>query len=219
MLNLGRHEQFQNPYEWVETHRKRMLGALEKANGRLQAKAEERRVRHNRKITTDDGLDPGDLVVLRKRVKGRNKIQDIRSDVPYVVHRRCQPGSNAYIVRPADGFGVSKTVNRVDMKVCNVSNSTSGPDASSSGPDHVYADESDTSSERSSSSSPTPALRRSKRKTAGKHSNPHRLPRSTIQQTLTARSGQIDYEQLSSAVNSLGETLGKLLQQGPCQRL
>ena len=37
-----------------------------------------------------------------------------------MVLHRCEPGSNAYIVRPADDFGVSEIVNRVDIKLCKV---------------------------------------------------------------------------------------------------
>ena len=61
-------------------------------------------------------------------------------------------------------------------------------------------------------------LRRSQRKTAGKHPNPYNLPRSAIKESVSVGT-DIAYAEFSQTVNSLGATmvgsLGKPLQMGP----
>ena len=56
--------------------------------------------------------------------------------------------------------------------------------------------------------------RRTTRKNAGEHSNPHRLNRSVNQNKLTTETapGQITFEELGKAITDLGSNLGNVLQ-------
>lgn len=214
--------------DWLEQHGKRMQSVYERANKRIVAKAEERKARHDVKVKGDDTLLPGAVVLVRKRVKGRNKIQDVWLDVPYKIVTRIQ-GSNAYVVLPADGIGKPKTVNRIDLRVCNLE-FDSGSSSDSDTESVVYYKECDSEPDQVSNIVPVNApvdptgppkeARRSSRVTKGKHSNPHNLPRSTLKESVyNVRSGSQDFDVFSSAVNDLGKTmvesLGRLLQEGP----
>ena len=109
--------------------------AYEKENQRLTAKVEEQRLRHNKTVKNDDILHIGACVFLRNRVLGRNKIQEVWNSVPYVVIRRCDPESNAYVEQPVDGFGRKKTINRVDLKLYVKSHDSHSDDVYSSSDD------------------------------------------------------------------------------------
>ena len=218
LLNLATLEDYENMDDWVRGHHQRMVDAHKLASKRLEVKAEERRLRHNKKVKHGD-LAPGTFVILRNRVVGRNKIQDAWSDIPYVVVRKCDPGSNAYIVKAADGCGKTKTVNFIDLRVCKVcqsSESQTDTDTDSS-PDELCIP-SMSEDEATEPQGAHPKLRRSQRKTVGKHSNPYNLPRSAVKESIRMESG-IDYAEFSKAVNNLGATMvdsfGKLLQKGP----
>ena len=133
--------------------------------------------------------------------------------------RKCDPDSNAYIVKAADGCGKTKTVNFIDLRVCKVcqsSESQTDTDTDSS-PDELCIP-SMSEDEATEPQGAHPKLRRSQRKTAGKQSNPYNLPRSAVKESIRMESG-IDYAEFSKAVNNLGATmvdsLGKLLQKGP----
>lgn len=227
--------------EWLAKHNKRLKNIYERANSRLQVKARERKARHDQFVHKNDELSPGTVVLLRKRVQGRNKIQDIWSNVPYKVVRKVHSDSNAYIVTAVDGFGQRKTVNRVDIRVYNTHRPRLSSSASSSGSDEVEvqfcsdSDSCDSNAELSSGherSSPcqspcTPCQsperprqspRHSKRRNAGKHSNPNHLPRSVLTQQVEVRTG-VNFKEYSDSVTNMGkimvESLGKLLQKGP----
>ena len=61
---------------------------------------------------------PYSLVIrvwLRKRVLGRNKIQDFWESVPYEVIAQTEGNHMVYKVKPLDGVGLVKVVNRVDL--------------------------------------------------------------------------------------------------------
>ena len=225
LFNLVTKEVYENMDDWVRSHHQRMLGAQQLAHRRLEAKAEERRLRHNKKVKYGGDLQPGTFVLVRKRVPGRNKIQDIWSSIPYVVVRKCDEDSNAYLVKAADGCGVSKAINFVDLKVCKLqqlaSESESGSESDSS-PDELHVSSvSDSKQELSESEASHAGLRRSKRKTAGKHSNPYNLPRSAIKESVSVER-DIAYAEFSRAINSMGATvvdsLGKLLRKGPVSK-
>ena len=54
----------------------------------------------------------------RKRdIQGRNKIQDVWEGKVYKVVAR-KGKNDVYVIEPADGFGDSRTVNRVDIRLC-----------------------------------------------------------------------------------------------------
>ena len=225
LLGLSNKSEYNSLDEWVKNHHQSMLDAYQKACKRLEVKAEERRLRHERKVKPQDDIQPGTLVLLRKRVTDRNKIQDVWSDIPYIVIKKCDEHSNAYMVKASDGHGKTKSVNVVDMKICKVQTNgsdTSDEDNSDSSPDEIYEDsvsESDSvESGGQDVATPKVRLRRSTRKTAGKHSNPFNLPVSAVKESVSVKS-DVSYADFSKAVNDLGATmvsnLGALLQKGP----
>ena len=225
LFNLVSTEDYEKMDDWVRNHYQRMMEAQRLARRRLEAKAEERRLRHDKKVKFGGDLHPGTFVLVRKRVSGRNKIQDVWSDIPFVVVRKCDEDSNAYVVKAADGCGQCKTINFVDLKVCKLQERESESESegeSDSSPDELLIPAlSDSEQEITAPKRSDAGLRRSQRKTAGKHSNPYNLPRSAIKESVSAEA-DIAYAEFSQAVNSLGATmvdsLGKLLQKGPMSK-
>ena len=264
MLGTPAHEPEKQMDEWVTIHQKKLHSAFEQANRKLNQKAAQRKARHDKKITTDE-LKPGTKVLLRKRVVGRNKIQDYWSSLPYMVVNKIH-NSNAYRVQPVDGVGTLKTANRVDLLDCGLiedrnldqdvqsrvgrddhsSNSSSDSelvlelddsdlgstspelatghdsltdDGGASGLDPGYVeprvqDVQDTGVP--SPQQPRQGLRRSKRKTAGKHSNPHKLPKSVNQnlQVVSFDTFAMSIQKLSESLStSLSTTLGNVLKE------
>ena len=59
--------------------------------------------------------------------------------------------------------------------------------------------------------STVPGVRRTTRSTAGKHSNPLKLPKSVLQEACGMHIQGDDYSGFSSAINSLGQALGQTL--------
>ena len=92
-----------------------MLHAHRLANRKLEAKAEERRHRHNN--VKSEGLALKAFLPLYYLVVGRNYIQDVRNASPFGVMKQ-DPYSNAFIVKAVGYCGSTKAVNFVDLKVC-----------------------------------------------------------------------------------------------------
>jgi hypothetical protein len=187
-----------------------MKEAVRRASRQINQKAAERKQRHD-KSAKSANIEVGTKILLRNRVQGRNKIQDVWSSIPYKLLGRMSEDNNAYLVeRLSDGK--VKVVNRLDIlpfpiesaddTVDNIANTSE-----SSSDDEVLV----------MSSSPTdrPAthvrtdIRKSTRTTAGKHSNPHREPRSAIQEEHIAQG--IPFTEYSSAILQLGECLSSKL--------
>lgn len=189
----GREDKVNIP-EYVEQHSQRLKAAYEKAGEKLRAKAKEREG-ERKELSTHD-LPIGTIVLLRKRVLGRNKIQDAWGSKEYVVVKRVDPDRYVYQVESREGTAVKDTriVNRINM------NPKSGPCNIDQRPLTFQEDETvpvsretddnlrcESSSEDESSDEDfdiivkgsTP-LRRSSRTRAGQHANPNRLPRSAI---------------------------------------
>lgn len=104
--------------EWLQRHEKNLELAYRNATQRLQCKARERKTRHDVKVKGQDELAVGQIVLIRSHPKGRNKIQDVWSNVPYKIVAKVDPATNAYLIKRVDGFGQPKTINRVNMRVC-----------------------------------------------------------------------------------------------------
>ncbi len=83
MLNLNVLEESVNLEEYVTQHHKHMIDVFEQTNRNLVQNAKESKARYVSKVGCDDSVDIGSKVLLRKRVTGRNKIQDHWSSVPY----------------------------------------------------------------------------------------------------------------------------------------
>ena len=85
LLGLSSKSEYNSLDEWVKNHHQSMLDAYQKACKRLEVKTEERRLCPKRKVKPQDDIQPGTLVLLRKRVTGRNKIQDVFCVVLWVL--------------------------------------------------------------------------------------------------------------------------------------
>ena len=98
---------------WVELHHQRTKDAVTRANYILNKKAAERKNRHD-KAARPSTLPVGTTVLLRNRISGRNKIQDVWSMIPYRVIGPVSKDNSAHIVeRLSDNK--AKVVNRVNM--------------------------------------------------------------------------------------------------------
>jgi hypothetical protein len=215
--------------EWVSNHQQRLKEAKILANRQITLKASKRKARHDTKAK-EASLRSGTKVLVRNRVIGRNKIQDTWNAVPYVVLRRVSDENHVYEVCPVDRKGGKKIVNRVDLLECpedvdfedNTDTEESG-EGSEEDEDLMVHMPSDDHSERSKSkSSDTESeeeysqLRRSTRSTAGKHSNPHRLPKSVLQESLKGfrhESQDVSYMEFAEAISNLGHSLSQTLSQ------
>lgn len=141
-------------------------------------------------------------------------IQDVWSNVPYKVVSRVTNDSSAYIVeRLADGQ--VKIVNRLDLLSFTCSDdenprteqksrrpTITSDDSSSDSSDDMFTITRVTEPQEPET---TTEVRRSSRTTAGKHSNPHHLPRSVISQETSV----VDYSDYADAILNLGKLLQK----------
>jgi transposase InsO family protein len=99
--------------DWVRHHRERLREAHARAAKRTQVEAERRTSRVP--VRADSSLTVGDLVYLRHRKPGRNKIQDRWKPYLYVVTGRPYGHSSpVYSIRPQAG-GAELVVNRKDL--------------------------------------------------------------------------------------------------------
>ncbi|VDI61737.1 Hypothetical predicted protein [Mytilus galloprovincialis] len=144
--------------EWIIAHQNRLRYAYEKAGEQTKDRAEYRKNKHDEQRFNPE-ICVSDKVYIRNRgVHGRNKIQDTWSSTVYRVVRLSE---NTVTVEPNDGAGVSRTLNRRDVIKCNIYNNLW----------NVNSSDSDSSDDMF-------IPRRTTRATAGKHTNPNRLPNS-----------------------------------------
>ena len=178
--------------DWSVSQRQRLEVAWDLATRRSKQASE---LRNAAVIPTKSlpDLAVNQIVHLRKIPVGRCKIESYWSPIPYVIRSRIGPytfgvqrcdglggilvrrredilDSNAFVDDPLD-FGSPCTVS--DFPVGRVNGECSSSSHSSSA-----CSDADSSSDESGSGHP--AVRRSKRKTAGFHRNPHRLPKSIL---------------------------------------
>ena len=155
--------------------------------------------------------------MLRYRVSGRNKIQDVWSMITYKVIGQVSQDNSAYLVeRLSDNK--AKVVNRVNMlqfESCVQSdeqlekNKDITSDEGSSSEDEILLMSqvpNETSTRRQEQRISHVSQRRSSRTTAGKHSNPFHLPTSAITQE-TIVSYHVKYTDYSDAIWRLGKFL------------
>jgi transposase InsO family protein len=214
------------PDDWIRRHRVQMQDAYTRALGKIEQKAKQRKVRHEKKAKDYD-VDIGARVLLRNRVKGRNKIQDVWNCTPYRIVSRVA-GGNAYLVQKADSEDDKiRSVNRVDLLPfvdstdddtdTDSHNSEESKDTSSSDEDitfHITSSRKQSSLNSPSQHRDVQSTRKSSRKNKGQHSNPHNEPRSVLQQDQFANHPQ--FADFSHAISELGQglshELGQLLQ-------
>ena len=126
-----------DPESWVSLHQQRLQEAYATVNRRLQQAATARKGAFDRKAT-DQPISIGTIVYVRNHPAGRNKIQDaFKNRVYRVVSRHGQ--QNVYTVGSADGFGLSRTVSRAELKIRSLTTRTASikTGRSSSTPDKV----------------------------------------------------------------------------------
>lgn len=102
-----------DPEEWVSLHHARMRDAQERARTRLEKEALKREGR--RPVREDKLLIGARVFVKNLGVRGRNKIQDQWESVPYQVIGKPCPDDEVYTVRPLEGDGRTRTMNRVHL--------------------------------------------------------------------------------------------------------
>ena len=131
------------------------------------------------KRTREDTLQIGDHVHLRNRVKGRNKIGDAWDPTVYVVSEQME---DTYVVVPERGHK-KRVINRKDLRVCVPETvnrqSRLGHESEVTVPLYEVTITSHPNN-CEAVNPPAPPLRRSTRRNAGYHSNPHREPRSVL---------------------------------------
>ena len=192
-----------NRDEWVELHHHRMQDAIRRANAKTSKKAAERKKRHD-KSAKPLNLETGSKVLIRNRVSGRNKIQDIWKSTPYKVIGQVSGNSNAYFLeRMSDGK--AKIENRINIypftaesdtdeetKCEQVEDSTSSEDEVMITPGYMP----ENINQDRTASVPT---RKSTRSTAGHHSNPNKEPRSAIKQEISTQ--KLEYKDISEIIH------------------
>ena len=224
LLNQEKEGDALNTDDWVEQHKKQMKEAHKLALENIQKKASQRKEKHDEKAR-DFNIPVGTNVLLRHRVLGRNKIQDCWDPLPYVVVDRLDDTNNVYAVKPADGMGHVRYLNRVNLKISSDAPQPSASEESLvSESDEESAEESPSTDRvlRSAAKLPTSKPisvpqsnpdrstkvkrfaeenqlpRRSSRATAGQHSNPMNLPRSATNNSMST-----DFVHFAKAVNDL----------------
>ncbi|CAL9703969.1 unnamed protein product [Knipowitschia caucasica] len=201
---LGKLPEAGGVVDWVTEHRNRLQVAMDAARCRMEVAAQQRKERHDSQ-TLCPPLEPGQRVYLRAVGPGRRKIQDIWGPTMYQVVKAPAQQGVVYSVAPVDRLDQVRQVHRTALKpalpppetssnvwpqVAFVEDEASGDElelgawlvvresvSAPSTPVEPLAWELPVAS-------PSPvvpsragsALRKSTRKTAGQHSNPHRLP-------------------------------------------
>ena len=105
-------------HEWLAMHQSRLRDAYQKAGERLHQAAQNRKALHDKKLKDSEPVKLGQLIYLRNRVQGRNKIQDAWSSTPYRVVEVPQENGAVYAVERADGTGDLRRVHGTAMQIC-----------------------------------------------------------------------------------------------------
>ena len=196
--------------EWTANHQDNLACIYLGARQRLRAAADRRAKQHNNKAKIDTLL-PGQLVLCRDHShRGRHKIQDHWSPVLYKVVRCPPDGGPVYTISPVEAEGPLKQIHRSELRPAagkQVDSSVSDPglpedllidnyyDDTPQPPFVVEFSQSPLTDvvEQDDTPPPHPDVeerpvaaqgkpQRPHRTTAGRHRNPHHLPRSTTTQ-------------------------------------
>ena len=116
-----------NPHEWVAAHQEKLQEAYRVVKGRLGEAATKRKIYHDRNAK-EKQLELGTQVFLRNNARGRNKIQDAYRPETYKIIQKSED-KNIYLIEPVSGFGITKWVNRTEIRPC--------PVMSNKGPEHA----------------------------------------------------------------------------------
>ena len=223
--NLPLDHIFQFQDEPVKRHRVKLQETYKRAMDRIQLKSKQRKSRHDKKAKSHE-LHIGNYVLLRNRVLGRNKIQDMWNPTPYKVIARIESDGSVYVVQRADDTGAARTINRVDLLPYRFTDEDNQSETEDSGiidvPNNPTTDTDSSNDDElvfiiqeplhRTETIPDPApIRRSTRANKGQHSNVHNLPRSVLNQSNINTHVLPSYTDYSQAILDLGHDLGKLL--------
>ena len=215
------------PNQKTNQDQKHMQVAYDRAMISTKQEADKRKQRHDKKAK-EHHLDLGTKVLLRNRVKGRNKIQDTWDPTTYKVVGRIDGGS-AYVVQKAkDSQSKPRSINRCDLLQCSFSDSDSESDSISehssgdksssntdSEPEYSFQINSQDNPKPTGTKAQKPAARQSSRSTKGQHSNPNNLPRSVLERAQFA--DDVPFRELTDTIRQLGQgqvQLGEMLVKG-----
>ena len=107
----------QSASEWLKKHQDRLRYAWEKAGEHIRTAAQKRKERNDSNVYAPD-VKVWELVYVRKRVLGRNKIQDAWEPSMFTVTEVPIKDGGPYTVTPYGGQGVKKKVNRAELQLC-----------------------------------------------------------------------------------------------------
>ncbi len=116
--------QKQSANEWLSKHQTRLRYAWENAGEHIREAAEKRKRRNDLHVYAPD-IKVEELVYLRKRVLGRNKIQDAWEPTMFTVTEVPTEDGGPYTVIPYNGQGAPKKVSRVELQPCPVKSDAS----------------------------------------------------------------------------------------------
>jgi len=187
--------------DWVADYLENLRSIWTLANQNLRQRDVERKQWYDRKLSGSI-FNAGQRVLVRNlHLKGRHKIQDNWMGTIYIVTDRLNEEGSVYTVVPEDGSGEAKVLHRMHLRLAPGEMAQQSSDVESACESHVGSESeghgsisasrspnangsaglpSGTSDDPDSdigNAQPAPGLRRSTRATAGKHSNPYRLPR------------------------------------------
>ena len=188
---LGVDFQSENLCGWLQEHQSNLSKAYTSANNQMLHKYKSRKIEVDKR-QYDVPINIGDRVLVRNRApRGRNKIQDRWLSEIFKVTG--QPDKAVFTVEPADESAPERVVGRREIRKCPFAPILMDEISDEECSDHSAVNSVDSlgefleleisstsESEPESVDDPRPVLRRSTRRTAGVHPNPHRLPRSAV---------------------------------------
>ena len=186
-------EEVDSNNDWLQEHLTRLKEAHSHASRTADGAAN---LSADTSLNQQSTLQVGQLVYLRNRVLGRNKIQDAWDPQVYEVKERRGP---VYMVQPIEADKPPKAVHRLNLRPCGPLPSqvqvptphepvTSGPEldpdsSSDSDGEEIVIERPRPQPRPRVTVPPIPAPRRTNRTTAGHHTNIHRLPQPVDQST------------------------------------
>ena len=102
--------------DYLSRHLRRLQEVHRLAADKIQRAAQQRETPPPKGATV---LRPGDLVLIRQHLPGRNKIQDLWGDTIYVVVNTPPPEGGPFVVRPRDGESPIRRVTGSQLRLYN----------------------------------------------------------------------------------------------------
>nr|XP_055035571.1 uncharacterized protein LOC129423357 [Misgurnus anguillicaudatus] len=204
---LGLDSQTQSEVDWVVDHKDNLERMFNKARARLKSAAEHRARLNDSKVSHEKLQEGQVVYQRAHNIKGRNKIQDAWDATPYKVVRCPDEHGAVYSIVPLEGGGNLRHIHRCELRPAYISlddpgllnlgdrheifgNRDEENVIVALAPEDVITQDKvnmpqpllddayqDVSKDHQPPQQLEVVVRRTKRPTAGSHSNPHRLPR------------------------------------------